>query len=49
MKEKYEERQRAIKVGISPQVVKEEKPRTVDDGIMPPETKEEYLTVHQCD
>jgi len=35
MRKKYEERQKAIKAGISPQIVKEEKPRTVDEGVMP--------------
>ena len=39
MREKYEERQKAIKAGISPQIAKEEKPRTVDEGVMPQKQK----------
>jgi len=48
MKEKYEQQQRAIKAGISPQIAKEEKPRTVDDGIMPQKQRKnirQYINV----
>jgi hypothetical protein len=39
MKQKSEERRRAIETGISPQLAKEEKPPMVDDGVMPQKQK----------
>jgi hypothetical protein len=48
MKQKSEERRRAIETGVSPQLVKEEKPRMIDEGIMPQKQKKnirQYINV----